>query len=1492
MKPHTHERPRIGGVLAAPRKPVLAAPRKPVLALLAVLLTALCVTLSVPAAAFAEGGGDIASNPPVHTKTITPNDDGTYDLSLTVTGATELSETKTSANVIVVQDVSGSMKSKVYTYSFEKTDRYDPDGTYGMVDGKRVKLERNWGFFGLGAYNYYLDANGKEVPYTGDMYHKVGKETGKTRLDVAKEALNSLADQLIASDDSTIKLSLETFSDRGNTPSQYYTGGQASDFKSAVNGLRANGGTNWVDALTKANEKAKEDPNTPTYVIFLSDGEPTYGRDLWGNRTGNGTTYQEEYFNNAVDEANKRPSNVKGLFTVYTGSEAEQRMNSFAQKTTGGSAFDGTDSEKLNAAFANIIQTITKSAGYKDVRIVDKLSQYVTGTAADGAIDPASVSYQKNGEAWVDAPAASIGEDGTLSWDLSSVGELEKGTTYKVTFKVKPSQAAYDEAAKNGEATELPSNDGDGTNVFYKTVLKETGKDDQVSDEKSDAFEVPTFLAPVDTVTVKKEWANTNGAELPAFVTVQLQKDGQNYGDSFQLTAEDGWTKDIVVPAGVGQISWSVVETAVDGYDPTYSGAVTGSGVLTVTNTHKTWPGTLSGATNLTVTKNLTGRDWADDDSFAFKLERTAGDASAVTMPESTELTINSTNADHKAAFGDITFSAAGEYEFTITELGQSHDGVTYDQTKSVVKVSVEEKDGKFVATVTEGANPTFTNTYAAKSVTLTSGVSVTKVLEGRGWKDTDSFEFRIAPKDNAPAPSKGLAAEATKDARTASFGDFTFDKAGTYVYEVSEVKGSIRGVSYDGHTATVTITVVDNGRGQLVATPEVENGTFTNTYKAGEVTLSGDTAIKGEKTLTGHDMTSPFSFKLTADGDYGDAVKIAEGADTASVSGAKDGKAEGFSFGAVTFTKAGTYEFSVTEQGPAPAGYTYDDHASKVTVMVKDSGNGQLAASVKYGDGDGDCCVFNNKYEAKPVTVDGAKNFVFKKELSGRDLQAGEFSFTIIRSEDEGAPLPEQTTVKNDKDGKVVFGNITFTKAGVYHYSIAEDTSNLPGGVTAITQGAKQVIVTVTDNGKGQLEAKVDTPKDVTFKNAYRPDATTIEKLVTTKMVKASQAQDGVTAPQLKGGEFSFTIRSTNNGPLPELTTVTNDAAGNIVFGAIKFTEPGEYCYTITESGSMAGVTNDSEPKNFTVTVKDNGDGTMTATASKIDGFVNTYTVQSTDYSVTTDVSIAKKLEGRALKADEFTFQLIEGNKVVSEGTNDADGNVTFDAIRYTSADLGEHAYKVREVVGEARGVTYDKSEYDVKVNVTDNHDGTLSAKASSDGAIKFKNSYAADPTSVSFSATKVLDGAELKDGQFSFVLKDDEGNELQTAKNAADGTVSFQPVEFAGPGTHTFTIAEVNDGQANVTYDDASYQLTVNVADDGEGHLSASVDGQAPVFKNTYTAPAQPKDDQKPAQKAQKKSIVPKTGDSTNIVAPVVIIVVAAACIVLGFLAKNKKK
>ena len=1479
MKPHTHERPRIGGVLEAPRKPVLA--------LLAVLLTALCVTLSIPAAAFAEGGGDIASNPPVHTKTLTPNDDGTYDLSLTVTGATELSETKTSANVIVVQDVSGSMKEAVYRYEYEKIDRPLWIGdTYGMVNGEPVVLSRDWS----GTW-YYKDASGNKVPYTGDFYRQDKSEQG-TRLDVAKKALKSLADQLIKSNDSTVKLSLETFSDQGNTPSQYYAGGQASDFQRAVEGLHAKGGTNWVDALTKANEKANEDPSTPTYIIFLSDGMPTYGRDSLGNTTGNGSSNQPEYlkdefFNNAVDEANKRPSNVAGLFTVYTGSEASEKMNSFAQKTTGGSAFDGTDSEKLNAAFANIIRTITKSAGYKDVKIVDKLSEYVTGTAADGAIDLASVSYQKNGETWAEAPAAVIGEDGTLSWDLKSVGELEKGTTYKVTFKVKPSQAAYDAAVNNGEATELPSNDGVGTKVFYKTVLKETGKDDQVSGEKSDGFNVPTFLAPVDTVTVKKEWANTNDAKLPGSVTVQLQKDLQDYGGQFQLTAEDGWTKEIVVPAGVGKISWSVVETAVDGYDTSYSKAVTGTGVLTVTNTHKTWPGTLSGAANLTVTKNLTGRDWADGDSFKFKLEQTAGDASAVTMPDSTELTIDSKTADHKAAFGDITFSAAGTYEFTITELGQSHDGVTYDQTKKVVKVSVEEKDGKFVATVTEGANPTFTNAYAAKSVILTSGVSVTKVLDGRDWKATDFFEFTIKPQGDAPAPSKGLTAKATKDAQTASFGDFTFDKAGTYVYEVSEVKGSIRGVSYDDRKATVTITVTDDGKGQLVATPKVENGTFTNTYKAGEVTLSGDTAIKGQKTLTGRDMTSPFSFKLAADGNYGDAVKIAEGADTASVSGAKDGVAKGFSFGAVTFTKAGTYEFSVTEQGTAPAGYTYDTHASKVTVEVTDSGDGQLAAHVTYGDGD--CCVFNNSYYAESVTVYGADNFEFKKDLTGRALTADEFSFTIS-SEDKDAPLPEQTTVKNDKDGRIVFGNIAFAEAGTYHYNIAEETdpAKLPGGVTATTQGAKQVTVTVTDNGKGQLEAKVDTPKDVIFKNAYKPDDTTIEKLMTTKVVEASQAQDGVTAPQLKGGDFRFTISSTD-GPLPEQTTVTNDAAGNIAFGAIEFTKPGVYHYTITESGSMAGVTNDSEPKNFTVTVKDNGDGTMTATASKIDGFVNTYTVQSTDYSVTTDVSIAKKLEGRALKAGEFKFQLLEGNKVVSEGTNDADGNVTFKSVNYTSADLGEHTYKVREVEGNAGGVIYDKSEYDVKVNVTDNGDGTLSAKASSDGAIEFKNSYAADPTSVSFSATKVLDGAELKDGQFSFLLKDDEGNELQTAKNAADGTVSFQPVEFTGPGTHTFTITEANDGQANVAYDDASYQLTVNVTDDGKGHLSASVDGQAPVFKNTYTAPAQPKDDQKPAQK---KSIVPKTGDSTNIVAPVVIIVVAAACIVLGFLAKNKKK
>ena len=1119
-----------------------------------VIAVALCALLGVAAVAPSTAYADITDQAPAHHKTIKNNGDGTYDLALSVIGDAAESEYGKPIDVVVVVDVSTSMNDEISS--------------------------GRW-------------------PW----------EKGTSKMEAAKNATKVLAETLLNENNSKlpenqqIKMSVVTFGTKAQTV-QGWTNSANAVYNNVPSRANENQGTNWEAGLSVANSLSTARDGAEKYIVFLSDGNATYRNSKYSDRADDYDRWNEVYgtgnsdphswnYRAAKDEANKRGSSV-GMFAVSVSSDAT-KMQKFANETNS-TFLDGTSEEKVKTAFEQIAQTIKKSAFYKDVKIVDQLSQYVDFN------DVVNVRYEKGTDegtsTWADAPQATINGD-TLTWDLASVGELEKGETYKVIFTIKPNQNAYDAAVTKGSEIELPSNDADGTKVYYKTVVKETGKDDQVSDEKSDGYEKPTITVGVDTVTVTKAWENTGDAALPTSVTVQLKKNGQNYGDLFQLTAADNWTKTVTVPAGVGKLTWSVEETAVTDYDTTYSAAVTGSGTLTVTNTHKTWP-----------------------------------------------------------------------------------------------------------------------------------------------------------------------------------------------------------------------------------------------------VTLEGETAIKGTKTLTGHDMTSAFNFKLASAEDYGNKVVIAQGADTASVSGAKAGETKGFSFGAVTFNEAGTYKFNVTETGTAPAGYTYDTHTSVVTVEVVEK-DGKLVATTSYDDGAS--CVFKNSYEAKPVTVDGSANFSFTKVLEGRDLKAGEFSFQIVATSNNNAPLPEQTTVTNAADGTVSFGDITYTKAGVYTYEVSEKTDSLPGGVSAKTQGAKQVTVTVTDNNEGQLVATVATPEDKTFTNTYKADSTTIQTLTTTKVIKATQ--DGVTPPALKGGDFSFTISTTNGAPLPKVTTVQNDAAGNVTFGAITFTQAGEYHYTISESGSMPGVTNDAVDKTFTVTVVDNGDGTMTATASEIDGFVNTYTVKPVEYSVTTDVVVTKSLEGRALNKGEFTFQLVDGDEVVDEAANDADGNVYFKALTYSSDDLGEHTYKVREVKGDLGGVTYDTSEYTVKVTVSDNHDGTLSAVASTESGegITFKNTYKAEPATLTsgVEVTKSLEGRDwTDDDQFTFVITSKDANNPMPS-NGTKGvatkdskTVSFNDFTFSKAGTYEYTVTEQGTDGEGVTYDKHEATVTITVADNGKGQLVATPDVKNGTFKNTYKA------------------------------------------------------
>lgn len=526
------------------------------------------------------------------------------------------------------------------------------------------------------------------------------------------------------------------------------------------------------------------------------------------------------------------------------------------------------------------------------------------------------------------------------------------------------------------------------------------------------------------------------------------------------------------------------------------------------------------------------------------------------------------------------------------------------------------------------------------------------------------------------------------------------------------------------------------------------------------------------------------------------------------------------------------------------------------------------------------------------PVTVDGAADLAGTKKLTGRALAAGEFSFTISAANGSAAdtPLPAETTVSNDADGSFHFGDIAFAKTGTYLYDVAEDTSALPAGVKAVTQGAERVEVDVTVNEAGELVASVKAPEGgLSFVNEYG----TNDAVVSVNATKAIVATDGrLEAPALNDGDFSFTISADTEGaPLPDETAVTN-RGGNVSFGPMTFTKAmlGDkmsktFDYTISESGSKSGVTNDSA-KSFSVTVTDDGQGSLTAEVSGPVSFANTYAVAPLSYSVSQDVSVKKELVGRDLREGEFGFELLEGDDVVATATNAADGTVTFPELTYDAP--GEHSYTVREVAGDAAGVSYDTTVHAVSVKVSDNGDGTLSATASGDTSVTFKNVYEVAPATVTLNAKKVLEGAELADGEFTFRLENG-GQLMDEATNDADGNVTFHELTLKQVGTYTFTVSEIAGGEEGVTYDSSQKTVTVTVTDDGNGQLQASVEGNGQTFTNTYVKPAAG-DTNADAGDADKA--IPQTGDTNNAALPIVVAAVAVACIAGGLVASRKRK
>ena len=946
-------------------------------------------------------------------------------------------------------------------------------------------------------------------------------------------------------------------------------------------------------------------------------------------------------------------------------------------------------------------------------------------------------------------------------------------------------------------------------------------------------------------------------------------------------------TKDVKVHIKVSDEKGELKATA------TYDGE---ADVPTFTNSKPT--------TDVTVeaTKILTGKDLTAD-AFTFGLYDQAGNEVAKGTNDrggKVELAVKNLNL--------------GEYDYTLKEekAGQSVDGVAYDAKEVKVHVKVEQNqddNNKTKVTVTYDGTataPTFNNTYTAKgSVELTATKTI-KVAGGfdHTTKPADG-EFTFDLKDaagNVIATAKNDANGKVCFTREFQLSDLDGAASKDFTYTIVEQPGAEPGMVYDNHALTYTVTVTDGGNGALnakaIVTSASGSDTFTNTYQPAATGL----ALGAQKSYVKKDDNTPI---VPKDGEF--TFDVYEGKMTAEqLAGAKpvrtatNGADGSVNFDAFSYAKPGTYEYTIVERKGDLAYVTYDDAVHYAVVTVVDNA-GTLQASVAYDGADATKPTFTNTYKAK-ATNSGA--IALTKSVDVHDgsyqLKAGDFAFELVGS--DGTVLQTQ---KNDAKGKVYFNELTFDHAGTFPFTVREvqPTGDAPG-VPGVTYTGKTYTLTyvVKDNNDGKLAVESSTakpskgtengvtPNTMTFANSYQPGATSYQ----ISGIKVLENTDSATMRTPADGEFTFALIDAATGQ--EIDRTTN-AGIAFTFKAISYTATGSHTYQVKEVAGQDGtITYSDAVLDVTVSVTDDGSGQLTATANKTAAdltFTNTYTPTATTATITG----TKALTGRDLAEGEFFFDLkdADGN-VVQTVQNGADGTFGFAPLQLDK--VGTYVYTVSERAGAtANGVTYDTTVFTATVTVTENAEThALEAQvAYSKGgkaadAVAFSNSYAPAATEVKLGASKVLSGEDLKEGQFSFQLKDADGKVLQTAKNAADGTVGFEAISYDKPGTYAYSISEVDDGQKNVTYDAAEHRVTVTVTDDGAGHLVATVtyDGAvAPVFKNTYTPPTTPPTE--PPTNPPSKSPVPKeekpglpyTGDTS--LSPIALGGIAGGAVVL---------
>ena len=1257
-------------------------------------------------------------------------------------------------------------------------------------------------------------------------------------------------------------------------------------------------------------------------------------------------------------------------FTVTVTPNAKGELQASVKKTSGEVEFKNAYTVEPTESSVTDQIAVSKVLDGRDLKAGEFSFELVEGEGEDAKVIE-TVKNDANGN--VKFKAIKYTEIGQHIYTLSEVKGNAGGITYDETVYTIVTTIS-DDGKGQLVATHKLQGAEDVKSIEFKNAYTANAVEVSLVGKKN--LQVPDGLTPADiagkfTFTVTGE----EGAPMPANASVTNDAKGKVDFDKITFTLDDlnkalgekpekrehTFTYTVTESGEVAGVTNDAEPSHTVSFTVTDDGKgklsvsrnPDGNAAFTFTNTYSVTPVETSVTDQITATKVLTGRDMAEGE-FSFELVEGEGkDAKVVATGKNA--------ADGKITMSTIEYTKAGTHTYTLHEVKGNAGGITYSDAKFTIETTITDNgDGTLKAEhVLKGTEPAeFENTYSVTPLETELDFGLSKAIDGRDWTDGDEFSFTITAPEGAPLPDPATVTVSKKDAKdgiaTIKFGKIHYAAAGTYKYEIRENAGSTVGMTYDAHVATAEVTVTEDGDGTLTANvTKKENGRFTNMYRT-ELNYTAAGGLWLSKYLDGRPMTEgQFTFTVTpADDASARALGLLPGANSFKSPAAAEatvGLIDILAGHEVIFTQADagkTFTYTVAEKNDGQPGYTYDDAVRTVTIAIADDTAGTLTATTTVSGGpegthetvhkSGESKVekalvpFHNSYSATTNTPGGtAAQVVATKTLTGRPMADGEFWFGIayqgelvgyenlkpnigghvsfdalhydtkMLADLESAGLAHRT----DKDGKL---------AWTINYTAYEAIHGLPNGVSATTWyfGFKVIVV---DNGDGTLTATVDYGGiEPLFENVYGADAVDAALVGTKKL----QAAEGLTPADI-AGKFTFTVAADEVGaPMPERTTATNDAAGNVDFGKIHFTledlnralgvtddatdkaeadeadeaeadkaeaeeadadadvnadessdesEPADpaaprshtFTYTVTESGSAPGVTNDaSATRKVSYTVTDDGAGHLSVVRNGDDGaaftFTNTYSVTPTDSVVTDQVKTVKRLTGRDLAAGEFTFELLEDGVTVASGTNDANGNVTLSPIRYEAP--GTHTYTLREAcpnaLGLYKGVTYDGATYTVVTTVSDNGDGTLTATHKLEGTTEsagFTNKYHAMPTQVSIGAIKVLEGRELKKDEFSFKLV---GEDIEsTVTNDADGKINFDKFEYDEPGTYVYTISEVKGDEAGMTYDKSVFTATVNVVDDGEGNLKASVaftkgdkSVEGIVFNNAYKKPETP--------------------------------------------------